>query len=112
MFVMAGGGTGGHVLPGLAVAQELRARGHTVHFVGTRAGIEARLVPAAGFPIDYIEIGGLNRVGLRRAVQTLGKLPGSLLQASRLLSRLRPAAVFSTGGYAAGSVLLAAILGR
>ena len=60
-FVMAGGGTGGHVIPALAVARELRARGHVVRFIGTRGGIEAKLVPAAGFPIDWIEIGGLKR---------------------------------------------------
>ncbi len=65
-FVMAGGGTGGHVIPALAVARELRARGHTVRFIGTHRGIESKLVPAADFPIDWIEIGGLNRVGISK----------------------------------------------
>jgi UDP-N-acetylglucosamine--N-acetylmuramyl-(pentapeptide) pyrophosphoryl-undecaprenol N-acetylglucosamine transferase len=109
VFVMAGGGTGGHVLPALAVAGELRARGHSVHFIGTRLGIESRLVPAEGFPIDWVEIGGLNRVGLRRSIETLAELPLSVWHASRLLDRIRPAAVFSTGGYVAGPVLLAAL---
>jgi len=56
-FVMAGGSTGGHVMPALAVARELRARGHAVRFIGTRRGLEARLAPAEGFPIEWIEIG-------------------------------------------------------
>ena len=72
-FVMAGGGTGGHVIPALAVARELRARGHAVRFIGTRRGMEAKLVPAANFPIDWIEIGGLNRVGLRQTLATLAR---------------------------------------
>src|SRR5207247_6307968 len=62
-FLMAGGGTGGHVIPALAVARELRARGHRVSFVGTKLGMEARLVPAEGFPLHQIHIGGLNGVG-------------------------------------------------
>lgn len=108
-FVMAGGGSGGHVIPALAVARELRTRGHSVQFIGTRRGIEARLVPDAGFPIDWIEIGGLKRVGLRKTLSTLAELPWSVWQASRMLRRAAPAAVFSTGGYVAGPVLLAAL---
>jgi UDP-N-acetylglucosamine--N-acetylmuramyl-(pentapeptide) pyrophosphoryl-undecaprenol N-acetylglucosamine transferase len=112
-FVMAGGGTGGHVIPALAVASELRSRGHTVRFIGTRRGIESKLVPAADFPIDWIEIGGLNRVGLRQMMTSLVELPGSIWQAARLLDRARPlTAVFSMGGYVAGPVLLAALWKR
>ena len=108
-FVMAGGGTGGHVIPALAVARELRERGHSVRFIGTERGIEAKLVPAAGFPIEWIQIGGLNRVGLVRTLETLVELPWSIWQAARMLARASPAAVFSTGGYVAGPVLLAAL---
>ena len=107
-FVMAGGGTGGHVLPALAVARELRARGHQVRFVGVERGMEAKLVPAANFPIEWIEIGGLNRVGFRQTLATLAELPFSVWQAARILDRATPAAVLSTGGYVAGPVLLAA----
>src|SRR5580658_7780716 len=112
-FVMAGGGTGGHVIPALAVARELRLRGHSVRFIGTRRGIESQLVPAADFPIDWIEIGGLNRVGLRRMMTSLAELPWSVFEAARLLDRAGPiTAVFSMGGYVAGPVLIAALWKR
>jgi len=108
-FVMAGGGTGGHVIPALAVARELRSRGHSALFIGTRRGIESKLVPAADFPIDWIEIGGLNRVGLRKMMTSIAELPLSVTLAARLLNRAKPAAVFSMGGYVAGPVLIAAL---
>src|SRR5882757_2242582 len=101
-FVMTGGGTGGHVMPALAVARELRSRGHSVRFIGTRRGMEARLVPPENFPIEWIEIGGLKRVGLRRTLSTLSELPSSVWQAARMLDRANPSAVFSMGGYVAG----------
>ncbi len=109
-FVLAGGGTGGHVLPLLAVAEELQRRGHGVLFFGTRKGIESRLVPAKGFPIEYIEIGGLKGVGLARALGTLWRLPVSTLRVAVRLLALRPTAVFSMGGYVAGPAVIAALL--
>ncbi|HZU23997.1 MAG TPA: undecaprenyldiphospho-muramoylpentapeptide beta-N-acetylglucosaminyltransferase [Bryobacteraceae bacterium] len=112
IFVMAGGGTGGHVIPAIAVARELHARGHRPVFIGTRTGFEAKLVPAAGFDIEWIEIGGLKNVGFARTVRTLAQMPVSLGRVSRLLRRIRPAAVFSMGGYAAGPVVIAALLRR
>src|SRR6266705_1755290 len=72
----------------------------------------SRLVPVEGFQIDRVEIGGLNRVSLRRSLETLAELPLSVWHASRLLDQIRPAAVFSTGGYVAGPVLLAALWKR
>ncbi len=96
------------MLPALAVARELRARGHRVLFVGVERGMEAKLVPAENFPIEWIEIGGLNRVGFRQTLATLGELPCSIWQAARILDRAGPAAVFSMGGYVAGPVLAAA----
>src|SRR5215471_4753560 len=111
-FIMAGGGTGGHVIPALAVARELRARSHSVRFIGTRRGMESKLVPSDHFPIEWIEIGGLKRVGLRETLSSLAELPRSVLAAMRMLDRAAPSAVFSTGGYVAGPVLLAAILKR
>ena len=111
-FAMAGGGTGGHIIPALAVAEELRSRGHEPVFIGTRRGMEARLVPNAGFPIEWIEIGGFNQVGLLRRLRTLWQLPVSVLTVFRLLDRHQAGAVFSMGGYVAGPVVLAAILRR
>jgi len=109
---MAGGGTGGHVVPLLAVAEEVRNRGHEALFIGTLTGLEARLVPAAGFPVEWIEIGPLKAVGAARRLRTLAQLPLSMLRCWRLLARRRAAAVFSLGGYAAGPVVLAAIARR
>ena len=63
------------MIPALAVARELRARGHAVRFIGTRRGMEAKLVPPEDFPIEWIEIGGLKRVGLRKTLATLAELP-------------------------------------
>ena len=107
---MTGGGTGGHVFPALAVARVLRQRGHAIRFLGTAEGLEAKLVPEAGFEIDFIRIGGLNRVGVVRQLRTLMQLPASVFSAVSVLRRQKPAAVFSMGGYVAGPVMLAAVL--
>lgn len=107
-FLMAGGGTGGHVIPALAVARELRRRGHDVFFVGTERGMEARLAPAERFDLERIEIGGLKNVGLRRMLTSLWQLPISTLRAGRIIDQRKPVAVFSMGGYVAGPSVLAA----
>lgn len=109
---MAGGGTGGHVIPLLAVARELRSRGQESFFIGTDRGLEARLVPAENFPLERIEIGGLKRVGIRRTLATLWQLPASTLHSMRLLKSRHTAAVFSLGGYVAGPPVIAALLQR
>ena len=109
-FVMAGGGTGGHIIPALAVADELRRHGYESFFIGTQSGMEARLVPAAGFPIEWIEIGGLNRVGMAQRIRTLAQIPVSIMRVLRIFQSRRPKAVFSMGGYVAGPVMMAARL--
>jgi UDP-N-acetylglucosamine--N-acetylmuramyl-(pentapeptide) pyrophosphoryl-undecaprenol N-acetylglucosamine transferase len=94
------------------VAHELRGRGHRPFFVGTRQGIEARLVPAGGFPIEWIEIGGLKRAGVIPALRTLGQIPRAVVRVLGALRVRRPAAVFSMGGYVAGPAVAAAWLRR
>ena len=107
---MAGGGTGGHVIPALAVARELRSRGHEALFVGTERGLEAKLVPQEGFRLEKIEIGALNRVSLRQKLATLARLPLTTLGCSRLVRD--SSAVFSMGGYVAGPPVIAALLSK
>lgn len=111
-FLMAGGGTGGHVIPALAVARELRQRGHEVFFVGTERGLESRLVPAEGFALERIRIGGLKRVGVQQTLATLWQLPISTLHSARLIGARHVAGVFSMGGYVAGPPVVAALLKR
>ncbi len=109
---MAGGGTGGHVVPALAVARELRRRGHEPFFVGTRAGLESRLVPREGFPLEWIEIGGLKGLGVGKRLRTVWQLRASVLESRRILRRRKPAALFSMGGYVAAPPMLAAVARR
>lgn len=111
-FIMTGGGTGGHVFPALAVARVLRERGHQLLFIGTQEGMESRLVPEDGFDMAFIRSGGLNRVGLRKQMRTAFQLPGGIAAAWGIVKRFRPDAVFSTGGFVAGPVSLAAIFGH
>lgn len=109
-FLMAGGGTGGHIIPLLAVARELRQRGHQVIFAGTERGLESRLVPAEGFELRLIHIGGLNRVSLAERITTLVRLPIATMASIPLV---RPCtAVFSLGGFVAGPPSIAALLAR
>jgi UDP-N-acetylglucosamine--N-acetylmuramyl-(pentapeptide) pyrophosphoryl-undecaprenol N-acetylglucosamine transferase len=111
-FLLTGGGTGGHVFPALAVAAVLRERGHDLSYIGTRTGMEARLVPAAGYPMQYIQIGALNRVGILQQIKTVFQLPIGAGVATGILGDWRPDAVFSMGGYVAGPVVIAAVLRR
>ncbi|MHB1793640.1 MAG: undecaprenyldiphospho-muramoylpentapeptide beta-N-acetylglucosaminyltransferase [Acidobacteriaceae bacterium] len=109
--LIAGGGSGGHVIPALAVARELvQSYGAAVHFVGTARGMETRLVPETGFPLDLIQIGQLNNVRLTKKIATLSRLPFSVLACMRLLRKFHPHVVFGVGGYASGPAMLAAIL--
>ena len=112
-FVIAGGGTGGHTSPGLAVAATLRARGHRCIWIGSRDGVEARRVPAAGLEYVAIRAGKLRRYWDRRNVSDLlVDVPGGVVSAWQALGRLRPRAVFGTGGFVALPVILAAAMRR
>src|SRR5712691_13011755 len=112
IFIIAAGGTGGHLFPGIAVADELRRRDPAtrVVFAGTPKGFESRLVPRAGHELVLLPILPLNGVGVARALEELLVLPWGLLRAAALVRRLRPAAVLGVGGYAGGPVVLAAAL--
>jgi UDP-N-acetylglucosamine--N-acetylmuramyl-(pentapeptide) pyrophosphoryl-undecaprenol N-acetylglucosamine transferase len=111
-LVIAGGGTGGHLFPGVAIAEELRARDPNaeITFVGTARGIEARVLPELGWRLELIEVSGLKTVGIVGALKGLFRLPRAWLQARRLLVKLRPDAVIGVGGYASGPLVFAAKL--
>lgn len=113
-ILIAAGGTGGHLFPGIAVADELKARDPEtrVVFVGTPRGLESRLVPSAGYELELLPILPLNGVGLVRMLKGLLALPWALLKAIALVRRLRPLAVLGVGGYAGGPVVLVAALLR
>jgi UDP-N-acetylglucosamine--N-acetylmuramyl-(pentapeptide) pyrophosphoryl-undecaprenol N-acetylglucosamine transferase len=108
--LIAGGGTGGHIIPALAVARELVARhGAEVLFVGTPRGMENRLVPAAGFRLDLIRIGQLKNVSLMTRLRTLSDLPRSIAACRQLIRDFQPSVVFGVGGYASGPAMAAAL---
>lgn len=111
-ILIAGGGTGGHLFPGIALAEELRARGHEVSFVGTARGIEARAVPEAGWPLELIEVTGLKGRGPLASLKGLARLPLALLQSRAILRRQVPELVVGVGGYASGPMVLAAAMAR
>jgi UDP-N-acetylglucosamine--N-acetylmuramyl-(pentapeptide) pyrophosphoryl-undecaprenol N-acetylglucosamine transferase len=109
--VIAGGGTGGHIIPALAIADELKAaHGAEILFIGTPRGLESRLVPQAGYPLSLIQVGQLNSVSLATKVRTLLDLPLGLLRCRKLLRDFRPDVVIGVGGYASGPAMGAAIL--
>jgi UDP-N-acetylglucosamine--N-acetylmuramyl-(pentapeptide) pyrophosphoryl-undecaprenol N-acetylglucosamine transferase len=109
--LIAGGGTGGHLYPGIAVAEQITAApGGEVVFVGTSRGLETKLVPKAGFPLELVTVSGLKRMGLAATLRGLGRLPKALLQSWRILSRHKPDVVLGVGGYASGPLVLAAAL--
>lgn len=111
-LLIAGGGTGGHLFPGVAIAEELRARepGAPVRFVGTERGIEARVLPELGWELAFIRVSGLKTVGLMGAVRGLFRLPRALWQARRVVKAFAPDVVVGVGGYASGPVVLMARL--
>ncbi len=109
-FLIAAGGTGGHVLPALQIARELSRRGRSCFFVGTERGLEKRLVPEAGFRLELLQTGALKNVSAARRLRTLLQAPASLFAAEAILEQTRPAAVLSLGGYAAGPLLVMAVM--
>ena len=112
-FLIAGGGTGGHIIPALAIADALKAQHDAqILFVGTARGLESRLVPQAGYPLELIRAGQLNQVSVATRLRTVADLPRAAVQCVRLLRSFRPSAVIGVGGYASGPVMAGAILLR
>jgi UDP-N-acetylglucosamine--N-acetylmuramyl-(pentapeptide) pyrophosphoryl-undecaprenol N-acetylglucosamine transferase len=111
--ILAGGGTGGHVIPALAIAQQLQKQyGAEILFIGTARGIENRLVPAAGFQLQLVQVGALKNVSLATRLRTFVDLPRAIRDASRLLAEFRANVVIGVGGYASGPAMMAAVLRR
>jgi len=112
--LIAAGGTGGHIYPGIAVANEVLRRdaGSSIRFVGTARGLEARLVPQAGFELSLIESTGLKNVGAGARLRGVAVLPKSLTAARRVIREFQPDIVVGAGGYVSGPVMLMAALMR
>src|SRR6185503_1895202 len=108
--MIAGGGTGGHLFPGLAVAGELRRRHPEaqITFVGTARGLEARVIPREGYALDVIRSAGLKGKSLGARMRGAALLPVSFVDAWRALSRRRPHVVVGVGGYSSGPTVLMA----
>lgn len=112
-IIIAGGGTGGHIYPGVAIARAIQRLepGIEVHFAGARGGLEEKIIPRENFPLHLIDIGKLHSsVGLKTRLLTLLKLPMSFVQAVQIVRRLKPVAVLGVGGFASGPVLFVASL--
>jgi len=109
--ILAGGGTGGHVIPALAIANQLKKEYDAeILFIGTARGIENRLVPAAGFPLQLVRVGALKNVSLVTRLKTAFDLPRALWDAGRMLNEFAPDVVIGVGGYASGPAMLSAVI--
>ncbi|MBU5614160.1 undecaprenyldiphospho-muramoylpentapeptide beta-N-acetylglucosaminyltransferase [Geomonas azotofigens] len=109
-LIIAGGGTGGHLFPGIAVAEEFLARGpeNEVLFVGTERGIEARLLPKLGYKLELISASGMKGMGTVKKLMSAGRLLYGYSQSRKILKSFQPDLVLGVGGYASAPMLLAA----
>jgi UDP-N-acetylglucosamine--N-acetylmuramyl-(pentapeptide) pyrophosphoryl-undecaprenol N-acetylglucosamine transferase len=112
-LLIAGGGTGGHVIPALAIAKEWLSRGkeREVVLVGTERGIEMKLVPQAGLPLETLRVAGLKGKGGATLLRNVAMLAPAMMDARRVLKKHKPVAAFGVGGYAAGPMMLATWFG-
>jgi UDP-N-acetylglucosamine--N-acetylmuramyl-(pentapeptide) pyrophosphoryl-undecaprenol N-acetylglucosamine transferase len=112
VLMIAGGGTGGHIYPAIAIAREYLSRDpeRRAIFVGTEKGLEKTIVPKAGFPLEFIDVGGLKGKGGLDLIRNILRVPKGLIQAFRLVGKHQPSVVLGVGGYSSGPVLLAARL--
>ncbi len=112
-FIIAGGKTGGHLFPGIAVAEELRTLGHRVVFAGSKGGLEERVVPEEGYKLELIKVEGIKGRGIAAKLRSFLRIPYAVLQSVGVVRRYEADAVISLGGFAAGPVSLAGkILGK
>jgi UDP-N-acetylglucosamine--N-acetylmuramyl-(pentapeptide) pyrophosphoryl-undecaprenol N-acetylglucosamine transferase len=111
VLVMAGG-TGGHVFPALAVAEELRTRGARIQWLGTARGIETRLVPAANIPLHFISVEGVRGRGVMGLIKAPFLIIYAVLQSLQIIRQIKPDVVIGFGGFASGPGGLAAALTR
>jgi UDP-N-acetylglucosamine--N-acetylmuramyl-(pentapeptide) pyrophosphoryl-undecaprenol N-acetylglucosamine transferase len=113
-LLIAGGGTGGHVFPAIAVAREWMKRGERreVVLVGTERGLEMKLVPAAGLPLETIRVAGLKGMSGGKLLRNAAQVPLGMMDAAEILKRHRVSAAFGVGGYASGPMMLMAVLKR
>jgi len=112
--IIAAGGTGGHIFPGVAVAHEFKRRDPSTEilFVGTARGLESKIVPREGFSLELIKVGALKGVSLFERIKSLARLPMSFVAARGILKRFKPDVVIGVGGYSSGPTLLMAALSR
>jgi UDP-N-acetylglucosamine--N-acetylmuramyl-(pentapeptide) pyrophosphoryl-undecaprenol N-acetylglucosamine transferase len=112
--IIAAGGTGGHIFPGVAIAREFQRRDPATEilFVGTARGLESKIVPREGFDLELIKVGALKGVRVFERVKSLAGLPASFVAALRILKRFKPDVVIGVGGYSSGPTLLMAALSR
>ncbi|MBK7993067.1 MAG: undecaprenyldiphospho-muramoylpentapeptide beta-N-acetylglucosaminyltransferase [Blastocatellia bacterium] len=110
--IIAGGGTGGHIFPGVAIAREFQSRdsSNEILFVGTEQGLEKKIIPREGFKLEMIHVAALKSVSIAKRIKSLLMLPGSFLEVRKLLKSFRPDVVIGVGGYSSGPVLLLAAL--
>ncbi|MEW6130892.1 MAG: undecaprenyldiphospho-muramoylpentapeptide beta-N-acetylglucosaminyltransferase [Acidobacteriota bacterium] len=113
-IIIAAGGTGGHIYPGIAIAHELKRRDGDAEilFVGTPRGLESKIVPREGFKLEMIQVGALKNVSTGERLKTMFQLPLSFVTALKILRRFKPDVVIGVGGYSAGPTLLMAALSR
>lgn len=112
--IIAAGGTGGHIYPGIAIAREFKRRdaGAEILFVGTPRGLESKIVPREGFALEMIQVGALKSVSVAQRGKSLLQLPMSFVAALKILKRFKPDVVIGIGGYSSGPTLLMAALSR
>jgi UDP-N-acetylglucosamine--N-acetylmuramyl-(pentapeptide) pyrophosphoryl-undecaprenol N-acetylglucosamine transferase len=107
---IAGGGTGGHLFPGVAIAEEFLARDRTndVLFIGTKRGLEARVLPEVGFALETLDVEGIKGRGFARSLAAMLKIPGSIARSRQIIGRFKPDLVIGVGGYASGPAVITA----